>query len=65
MMPDISTLSGSELLFYGGIAVIALSVVLGLVSIIIFMHTGRKIHEKLEREYGKPGDYNIKASGRH
>ncbi len=44
----------SEKILYGGIAVMALAVVLAVVFIIIFSITGRKIKNKLEQEYGKP-----------
>lgn len=47
-------LSGSELLFLGGIAVMALAVLSGFISVVVFRFTGRNLREKLEREYGKP-----------
>lgn len=47
-------LSGSELLFYGGIAMMGISLVLIIIFAIAFGCTGRKLKEKLEQEYGKP-----------
>ncbi len=47
-------LSGSELLFYIGIAVMVFSTVIEVLCISVFMFTGRKLKEKLEQEYGKP-----------
>lgn len=47
-------LSGSELLFYGGIAVMAAVLVLTGICILVFIVTGRKLKVKLEEEYGKP-----------
>lgn len=46
-------LTGSEMLFYGGIAVMASAGVLAVVSVIIFMLTGRKIRQKLDQDYGE------------
>lgn len=46
-------LSGNELLLYGGLAVMALSLVLAVVCIAVFAVTGRKIKRQLEQEYGK------------
>ncbi len=47
-------LSQSQLLLWGGIAVMAISVVTGIISMALFMVTGRKLKKKLEKEYGKP-----------
>lgn len=47
-------LLGSECFFYGGIALMAASVVLTVLSILIFTTTGRKLKRKLEQDYGKP-----------
>ena len=46
--------SGSELLLYGGIAIMGLAVLFTAVSGIIFFLTGKKLKKKLEEEYGKP-----------
>lgn len=43
----------SELLFAGGIAVMAASAVGILSALVIFRLTGRRIRRKLEQEYGK------------
>lgn len=50
---DISSLSGSELLFYGGIAVMAAAVVLGAGSAVVLHITGKRLRNRLESEYGK------------
>ncbi len=46
-------LSGSELLFRGGVAVMAAAGVLGIVSVVVFTLTGRTLRAKLDQEYGK------------
>lgn len=46
-------LSGSELLFYGGIAVMIAAVLLTAVCVAVFMLTGQKLKHTLEQEYGK------------
>lgn len=46
-------LSGSEWLFYGGLAIMAAAVLLTILCIIVFAVTGRKLKMKLEKEYGK------------
>ncbi len=43
----------NELLLYGGLAVMALSLVLAVICIAVFLVTGRKIKRQLEQEYGK------------
>lgn len=48
-----SHLSGSELLLYGGIAVMAFTAVSAVVCIAAFSITRRKLKEQLEKEYGK------------
>ena len=48
-----SGLSGSELLFYGGILVMAMAALGGIVSAAIFAVTGRRLKRKLEAEFGK------------
>lgn len=47
-------LSESELLLYGGLAMMAAAAVLAVLCIGIFIRTGRKLKKKLEQEYGKP-----------
>lgn len=49
-----SGLSGSELLFYGGIAVMAGAVAAALLCAVLFAVTGRRLKRKLEEEYGRP-----------
>lgn len=52
-------LSVSELLFGGGIAVMAAVGALSVLNVVIFTLTGRKINKQLEQEYGKC-QYEIK-----
>lgn len=46
-------LSGSEMLLYGGIAVMAAAVVAAVICIVVFRCTGRKLKAMLEEKYGK------------
>lgn len=46
-------LSGSELLFYGGLVIMAISIILALPLIIISNIKGQKLQRVLEQEYGK------------
>ena len=43
----------SEILFYGGIALVSFAVFFALACIIIFKITGQKLKKTLEQEYGK------------
>ncbi len=47
-------LSGSQWLFYGGLALMAVSLLLGLICLGALCFTGRKLKKRLEEEYGKP-----------
>ena len=47
-----SQLTATELFFYGGIAIMALAVLLALVSIGLFWSGGKRLRAKLEKEYG-------------
>lgn len=47
-------LSSSEIIFYGGITVMAATCVLAVICIIVFTLTGKRLKERLEQEYGKP-----------
>ncbi len=47
-------LSESELLLWGGIAVMTVSVGIGIFCMVLFTLTGRRLKKKLEEEYGKP-----------
>ena len=47
-------IQNSELLFYGGILIMAIAVIVMIISLIIFHITGRRIKKRLEEEYGKP-----------
>lgn len=48
------SLSGSEMLFGGGIIIMTAAVVCAAAGIIVFRLTGKKIRQKLEQEYGRP-----------
>lgn len=48
-----SGLSVSQLLFYGGMAVMALSALGGIAASVIFAVSGRRLRRNLEEEYGK------------
>lgn len=47
-------LSSSEMIFYGGIAVMAAALAGSILCSILFHTAGRKLEQKLEQEYGKP-----------
>lgn len=49
-----SGLSGSELLFYGGIAVMAAVAAAAVLCAVVFAATGNRLRKKLEQEYGEP-----------
>ncbi len=46
-------MSGSELLFYGGIGVMAAAALLGVVAVVGFRISGRRLRARLEKEFGK------------
>lgn len=46
-------MSGSEQLFWGGIVLMSVAVVLTVVWAVAFSVTGRRLKKKLEQEYGK------------
>lgn len=48
-----NSLSGSELLLYGGLTGMGIVVVLALAAVVVFAVTGRRLAKKLEEEYGK------------
>lgn len=54
-------MTSSEQILYVGIAIIILAVVLAVVSTILFLLSGRRLKNTLEKEYGKPQRYNIKS----
>ncbi len=47
-------LSTSELLLWGGIAAMAISIGVGIFCAIVSFFAGRKLKKELETEYGKP-----------
>ncbi len=46
-------LSGSEMLLYGGVAIMLAAVVSAAITTAIFKLAGKRLREKLEKEYGK------------
>ncbi len=44
----------NELLFYGGIALMCVSVLAAIIAIMAFRLSGKRIKARLEAEYGKP-----------
>lgn len=46
-------LSSSELLLYGGLIIMIAAVISAVLCISVFIFSGRKLKDKLEREYGK------------
>ncbi len=46
-------LSGSELLFYGGIAVMLLAAAAGILAAVVLKVYGRRLRQRLEEEFGK------------
>ncbi len=55
MLELFKQMSGSELIMYLGIALIALAVVAAIISIVIFVSSGKRLKSKLEQEYGDNG----------
>lgn len=47
-----SGFSTTEVLFYGGLGIMAAAVVLGAVAVVFFRITGKRIRRRLEKEYG-------------
>lgn len=47
-------LSGSELLFYSGLVMMGMAVLLAVLYWFLLIRNGRKLKKKLEEEYGKP-----------
>lgn len=49
----ISNFGGSELLFYGGIALMTVTAAVGAVAAIFLRISGKRLKTRLEAEYGK------------
>lgn len=47
-------INSSEILFWGGALLMAVSAVSVVIWLVVFGITGRKLKKKLEEEYGKP-----------
>ena len=52
---EMSGLSGSELLFYGGISVMLLAVAAAILAAVLFAISGRRLRRKLEKEFTNDG----------
>ena len=50
---NIGSFGGSELLFYGGIALMAAAVVIGTVTFVFLHISGKRLKTRLDAEYGK------------
>ena len=50
---SITDLSNSEMLFYGGIAVMAAAVVVAIIATIVLRIFGKQLQVQLEAEFGK------------
>lgn len=46
-------LSGSELLFYGGIGIMVMATIASLFGMIIFRYTGKRLQARIKQEYGE------------
>ncbi len=53
-MSWLTGMSGSELLFYGGIAMMITAAAASLPVGAVLVFTGRRLRRKMEQEYGKP-----------
>lgn len=49
--------SESEVLLYGGIALMSIAIILAIISIVTFVLTGWKIKSRLEKDYGEIEKY--------
>lgn len=49
-------LTGSEWLLWGGIGIMALSVLGGMICLVLFIIAGKSLKKKLEQDYGKLQD---------
>ncbi len=49
----IGNFSSSELLFYGGIALMAVTIIIGAAVFVILRISGKRLKTRLEAEYGK------------
>ena len=50
-----SGLTGSDLLFYGGLAGMAVVLLGAVIAVILFWSKGNKLKKTLYEEYGEPG----------
>jgi hypothetical protein len=57
-------LSESQLIFYIGIAIMAVCMVAAIILTVIFLIKGKRLKKKLEQEYGSPEDYNLQGKVR-
>ncbi len=59
-----STLPIYDLLFYGGIALIAIAALFIIIFLIVHFCRGVKLNRILDEEYGDPAHYNRRKKGR-
>lgn len=57
-MEKIFGLASYDLLFYLGIGVMSISIILLIVYLIFYRDAGKRLQKKLDREYGVPEKYN-------
>jgi len=57
-MEGIFGLESFDLIFYLGVIGMALSLIFGIIVCIIQVISGKKLKEKLDKEYGNPEKYN-------
>lgn len=48
-----------EQFVYGGATIMALAVLLGLIAILVFIVSGKRLRKKLKKDYGEPNRYNM------
>ena len=56
-------ISRVEILFYGGLALTAFALVLGMIFAIIHLSRKSRLERTLSEEYGDPARYNIQSRG--
>lgn len=57
-MGNLLNMESFDLIFYLGVIGMALSLIFGIIVCIIQVISGKKLKEKLDKEYGNPEKYN-------
>lgn len=57
-MGNLLNMETFDLIFYLGVIGMALSLIFGIIVCIIQVISGKKLKEKLDKEYGNPEKYN-------